>query len=42
MLSKSLTNKYLVSQRYDDIPKRYEAMRLSYRTAAYLTVHTAV
>ncbi len=32
ILSRSLTNKYLTSQGYDDISERYEVMRLSYRT----------
>ena len=42
ILSRSLTNKYLVSQGYDDISERYEAMRLRYRTAVYRTVRTVV
>jgi len=42
ILSRSLTNKYLASQGYDDISERYEAMRLRYRTAVYRTVRTVV
>ena len=42
ILSRSLTNKHLVSQGYDDISERYEAKRLSYRTAVYRTVRTVV
>jgi len=42
ILSRSLTNKNLASQGYDDISGRYEAMRLSYRTAVYRTVRTVV
>jgi len=42
ILNRSLTNKYLVSQGYDDIFERYEAKRLSYRTAVYRTVRTVV
>jgi len=40
--NRSLTNEYLASQGYDDISGRYEAMRLSYRTAVYRTVRTVV
>ena len=32
----------LASQGYDDISERYEAMRLSCRTAVYRTVRTVV
>ena len=42
VLLTSLTNEYLVSQGYDDISKRYEAMRSRYRTAVYRTVRTVV
>ena len=42
ILGTTLTNKCLVSMGYDDIAKRYEALRLSYGTAVYGTVCTVV